>query len=67
MSYAKALMRNSTPVQNNERSLNIQPRLQTLKEQLKAQHLARQTFKRGKLRQCKQNSRPPSRNPSRTN
>ena len=46
MLNTKALMRSSIPLQNNERSFNIQTRPQTLKEQLKAQHPARQTFKR---------------------
>ena len=45
ISYTKVLMRNSAPPQN-KRSLNIQLRPQTLKEQLKAQHPARQTFKK---------------------
>ena len=56
-------MRNSKCLKNNN-ILNIQPRPQ---EQLKAQHSARQTFERGKSTQHKQNSRPPSRNPSQTN
>ena len=34
MSYAKPLIRNVTPLQNNEHGLNIQPRIITLKEQL---------------------------------
>ena len=67
MSYTKALMRNLTSLQNNEGSLNIQPRPITLKEQIKVQHLARQTFKRRKLPQREQNSRPPSRHASQTN
>ena len=67
MSYAKARMRNGTPLQNNERGLNIQPRPITLKEQLKAQCLAKQTFKREKSPKREQYSRPPSRNPSQTN
>ena len=66
MSYTKALMRNLTPLQNNEGSLNIQPRPITLKEQLKVQHPARQTFKREKLPKREQNSRPPSRYASQT-
>ena len=41
MSYPKPLMSNSTHLQNNERTRNIQPRPQTLKEQWKAQHSAR--------------------------
>ena len=36
MSYVKALMKSLTPLQSNERSLNIHPRYITLKEQLKA-------------------------------
>ena len=48
-------MSDSTPLQNNERTRNIQPRPQTLKEQLKVQHPARQTFKKGKLPQREQN------------
>ena len=66
ISYTKVLMRNSAPPQN-KRSLNIQLRPQPLKEQLKAQHPARQTFKREKSPQRDQNSRPPSRNSSQTN
>ena len=66
-SYAKTLMGNSTPLQNNKRSLKIQLRPQTLKEQLKAQDLARQTFKRGKSSQRDQNLRPPSQSSLQTN
>ena len=46
MTNVKELMRNSTFLKSNERCLNIQPRPQTLKEQLNAQHPARQTFKK---------------------
>ena len=55
MPNAKVLLKNSTSLKNNERCLNIQPRTQTLKEQLHAQHPARKTFKRGKSPQREQN------------
>ena len=45
ISYAKALMMNSIPLQDNKYSFNIQPNSEILKEKLKAQHPARQTFK----------------------
>ena len=45
VSYAKALMMNSIPLQDNKYSLNIQPNSEILKEKLKAQHPATQTFK----------------------
>ena len=64
---AKVLLKNSTFLKNNERCLNIQPRTQTLKEELHAQHPERQTFKRGKSPQREQNSRSPSQNLSQTN
>ena len=47
MSYPK-VFRNLRVLQNNKRSLNVQPRPITLKEQLKAQNPASQTFKREK-------------------
>ena len=57
MSNAKALMTNSAPIENNERSINIQPKLKALRQQLTAQHSAKQIFKRGRLPQLEQNSR----------
>ena len=59
MSNAKALMTNSAPIENNE--------LKALRQQLTAQHSAKQIFKRGKLAQLEQNSRSLSQNPSQTN
>lgn len=49
MSNAKALMTNSAPIENNE--------LKALRQQLTAQHSAKQIFKRGRLPQLEQNSR----------
>ena len=45
--------------QGNERTFNIQPRPDFLKEKLKVQHLVKQTFKREKSQQLEKNSRPP--------